>query len=61
MEEDLEDFFDDYGIEDVFDDHGIKELYEIFRFTPILFLILFATNWILIGILSRRKRLESIK
>ncbi|MBT4737767.1 MAG: hypothetical protein HOO15_00970 [Flavobacteriales bacterium] len=61
MEEDLEDFFDDYGIEDVFDDHGIKELYEIFRFTPILFLILFITNWILIGILSRRKRLESIK
>ena len=60
-EEDLEDFFDDYGIEDVFDDHGIKELYEIFRFTPILFLILFITNWILIGILSRRKRLESIK
>ncbi len=61
MEEDLEDFFDDYGIEDVFDDHGIKELYEIFRFTPILFLILFITNWILIGILSRRKRLEIIK
>ena len=61
MEEDLEDFFDDYGIEDVFDDHGITAPYEIFRFTPILFLILFATNWILIGILSRRKRLESIK
>ena len=49
---------------DVFDDYGIDEdtaPYEIFRFTPILFLILFATNWILIGILSRRKRLESIK
>ena len=55
MEEDLEDFFDDYGIDED------KELYEVFRFTPILFLILFITNYFLIGILARRKRLESIK
>ena len=55
MKEDFIDVFDDYGIDEE------KELYEIFRFTPILFLILFITNWILIGILSRRKRLEIIK
>jgi len=55
LSEDFIDVFDDYGIDEE------KELYEIFRFTPILFLILFTTNWILIGILSRRERLESIK
>ena len=47
------------GAEEMSDEE--KEPYEIFRFTPILFLILFTTNWILIGILSRRKRLEIIK
>ena len=55
MEEDLEDFLDDYGIDPE------KELYKFFKFTPILFLILFITNYFLIGILARRKRLESIK
>ena len=55
MMEDFVDVFDDYGIDED------KELYEVFRFTPILFLILFITNYFLIGILARRKRLESIK
>ena len=32
--------------------------FTVFHFTPILFLLLFLTNWILISILSRRKRLE---
>ena len=55
MMEDFVDVFDDYGIDED------KELYEVFRFTPILFLILFITNYFLIGILGRRKRLENIK
>tara|TARA_B110000003_G_C16269410_1_gene386358 strand:- start:183 stop:431 length:249 start_codon:yes stop_codon:yes gene_type:complete len=55
LSEDFIDVFDDYGIDEE------KELYEIFRFTPFLFLILFTANWILIGILSRRERLKSIK
>ena len=55
LSEDFIDVFDDYGIDED------KSLYEVFRFTPILFLILFITNYFLIGILARRKRLESIK
>lgn len=55
ISEDYFDLLDDYGIDED------KELYEVFRFTPILFLILFITNYFLIGILARRKRLENIK
>jgi hypothetical protein len=75
MKEDFIDVFDNYGLKrgNIIDmvifqynpypsmNNEEKEPYEIFRFTPILFLILFTTNWILIGILSRRKRLEIIK
>ena len=46
---------DDYGIsEEEFDDNPLKMI----KFSPILFVVLFLVNWILIVNLSRKKRLS---
>jgi len=54
----------DHEYEECLDDYGIdaeeykRHPFRVFKFTSILFVILFLTNWILIMRLSRRKRLE---
>ena len=57
----------DHEYEECLDDYGIdaeeynRHPFRVFKFTSILFVILFLVNWILIARLSRRKRLEIIK
>ena len=56
LEHEYEECLDDYGI----DEEEYKRYpFRVFKFTSILFVILFLTNWMLIMSLSRRKRLES--
>ena len=55
VEEELEEMYDDYDIKD----YKLKNrTFSALSWYPILFILLFLTNWILISILSRRKRLE---
>ena len=54
VEDELKEMMEDYG----FDEDKIDDYPLVFEFTPILFVILFLTNWILIVSLSRRKRLS---
>jgi hypothetical protein len=58
LEHEYEECLDDYGIDA---EEYKRHPFRMFKFTSILFVILFLTNWILIARLSRRKRLESIK
>ena len=54
FESELEECYDDYGIDEKLMDNPSK----VSKFTPILFVILFFVNWVLIARLSRRKRLK---
>ena len=55
LEHEYEECLDDYGIDE---EEYKRHPFRVFKFTSILFVILFLTNWILIMRLSRRKRLE---
>ena len=51
----LEECLDDYG----FNEKRMKKnSSKVYKFTPILFIVLFLVNWVLIARLSRRKRLK---
>ena len=55
FESELEECYDDYAL----NEKKIKKSpSKVYKFTPILFIILFFVNWVLIARLSRRKRLE---
>ena len=56
LDHEYKECLDDYGIDE---EEYKRHPFRLYKFTSILFVILFLTNWILIGRLSRRKRLNA--
>jgi len=62
LDTEFEECWDDYGIDTDKMERKMEEdknPFKVIKFTPFLFIIIFLVNWILIGRLSRRKRLNA--